>query len=308
MPAAYGRWEELIERARPDIVAIATPPAQHLPILRAAMRAGAHVLCEKPLAMNRAEALEMIDIARSSGRTAITGFNWRYQPGMQRFKALVDAGALGRVFHVNARWFNAAWADQQTAATWRMDRGTAGHGAMGDQGVHLIDMTRWLFGEFVRVFAQTGIAYPSRKADAEDHCSVLAELATGAQVALTVSRVAHGRNEHSIEAYGENGALNLRVARSGKDWHLGELQAARPGAPFAPVPVTTNAVVNAVSDDRLEVIGRTTIAPMVSAMLRSIDRGEPPSPSLADGMQAQSVLDAVLASLRAGAWATVRQG
>ena len=305
VPAAYERWEDLIEHARPDIVAIATPPAQHLPILRAAMRAGAHVLCEKPLAMNRAEALEMIAIAKSSGRAAITAFNWRYQPGMQRFKAMVDAGALGRVFHVNSRWFNAAWADEQNAATWRMDRAIAGHGAMGDQGVHLIDMTRWLFGEFVRVCAQSGIAYPARKADAEDHCSVLGELASGAQVALTVSRVAHGLNEHAIEAYGVNGALSLRVARSGADWHLGELRSARPGAQFEPVPVTTNAMVDAGADDRLEVIGRTSIAPMVGAMLRSIERGEPPSPSLEDGMRAQTVLDAVLESLRVGGWVAI---
>ncbi len=308
VPAAYGSWEEMIDKARPDIVAIATPPAQHLPILRSAMQAGAHVLCEKPLAMDRAEALQMIEVSKRCARAAITGFNWRYPPAMQRFKALVDAGGLGRVFHVNARWLNPSWATEQAAATWRMDRSTAGHGAMGDQGVHLVDMMRWLFGEFVRVCAQSGIAYASRKADAEDHCSVLAELSSGAQVSFTVSRVAHGGNEHSIEAYGSDGALSLRVRRAGRDWHLGELQAAKPGAMLEPVPVASNVAVDLQAEDRLAVIGKVTVAPMIADMLRAIERGEPPSPSLEDGMRAQAVLDAVLESLRGGGWVQVAKG
>jgi len=305
VPAAYGSWEEMIDRSRPDIVAIATPPATHLPILRAAMQAGAHVVCEKPLAMDRAEALEMIAVAKRCGRAAITGFNWRYPPAMQRFKALVDTGSVGRVFHVNARWMNPGWATEQTAATWRMDRGTAGHGAMGDQGVHLIDMMRWLFGEFVRVCAQSGIAYPSRKADAEDHCSVLAELSSGAQVSFTVSRVAHGGNEHSIEAYGTDGALSLRVRRAGSNWHLGELLAAKPGAMLAPVQVASNVAVDPEAEDRLAVIGKVTVAPMIAEMLRAIERGDAPSPSLEDGMKAQAVLDAVLESVRGAGWVRV---
>lgn len=307
VPGVFARWEEMLERARPDIVAIATPPALHLPILRAAMQGGAHVLCEKPLAMNRAEALEMIGIARASGRAAITGFNWRYPPAMQRFAEMAHAGWLGRVFHVNARWLHGHWASESSAATWRMDRSVAGHGALGDQGVHVVDMVRWLFGDFVRVIAQSGIAYASRKApggagpDAEDHSTVLGELASGAQVAFTVSRVAHGIREHTIEAYGSDGALSLRMGRNGRDWHAGELHAARAGEGFARVEVAPAADFAADADAR-EIIGRTTVAPMVREMLAAIEHGEAPSPSLEDGMQAQAVLDAVLASVRSGTW------
>ncbi|MGE0876082.1 MAG: Gfo/Idh/MocA family protein [Burkholderiales bacterium] len=305
VPEACADWEDMIARLRPDIVAIATPPATHLPILRAAMSAGAHVLCEKPLALDRAEALAMIDISKRSGRAAITGFNWRFPPAMRRFKEMVESGFLGRVFHVNARWFNAGWASESAAATWRMDRAQAGHGAMGDQGVHLIDMVRWLFGrdsgEFSRVCAQSGIAYASRPANAEDHCSVIAELASGAQVALTVSRAAHGLNEHSLEAYGSNGALSLRVQRSGADWHVGELHAAAPGELYARVPVERGEPI-APDTERHEIIGRSTVAPMLAGMLRAIERGEPPSPSLEDGMRAQAVLDAVLESVQSRGW------
>ena len=300
---AYTRWEDLLAQAKPDIVAIATPPALHLPILTRAMESGAHVLCEKPLAMNRAEALEMLAVAKRTGRAAITGFNWRYPVATQRFREQVDAGRLGRVFHVNARWLNGAWAAESAAATWRMDRAIAGHGALGDQGVHLIDMIRWLFGDFVRVQCQSGIAYPSRRApgggapDAEDHATILGELAGGAQVSLTVSRVAHGAAEHSLEAYGTNGALAFRVARSGTDWQVGELLAAEPGGALAPVPLASDGAADA---DRNAIIGRATIAPMVRAFLDAIERGEAPAPSLADGMKAQAVLDAALASAQSG--------
>ena len=299
----HTRWEDLVAKAKPDIVAIATPPALHLPILKAAMESGAHVLCEKPLAMSRAEALEMLAIAKRTGRAAITGFNWRFPVATREFRARVDAGALGRVFHVNARWMSGGWASESAAATWRMDRSIAGHGALGDMGVHLVDMIRWLFGEFRSVQCQSGIAYPTRHApggaapDAEDHATVLAELASGAQVSFTTSRVAHGLAEHSLEAYGTNGALSFKVMRSGTDWQVGELQAAAAGAMYAPVKLASD---GANDPDRNATIGKATIAPMVREFLDAIEQGRAPSPSLEDGMKALAVLDAALESARTG--------
>lgn len=305
VPEVFGRWEDMIARAKPAIVAIATPPALHLPILIAAMESGAHVVCEKPLAMNRAEALEMIAIAKRTGRAAITGFNWRYPPAMRRFKEMVDAGHLGRVFHVNGRWFNAGWASESTAGTWRMNRAIAGHGAMGDQGVHLVDMIQWLFGRFVRVAATSGIAYASRNGDAEDDCSVLGELESGARVSFTVTRIAHGTGENTLEAYGTDGGLSLRVPRAGKGWHIGELQAAKAGELLKTVPLETTPGIDEQNDDRLAVIGRMTVAPMIRGMLEAIAQGKPPSPSLEDGMRAQAVLDAVRESITRRTWVDV---
>lgn len=303
IPGVYTRWEDLVAKAKPDVVVIATPPALHLPVLRAAMESGAHVVCEKPLAMNRAEALEMMAVAKRTGRAAITGFNWRFPAATRKFRDMVAAGFLGRAFHVNARWLNGAWAAESAAATWRMDRAIAGHGALGDQGVHVIDMVRWMFGDFVSVQSQSGIAYASRKApggagpDAEDHATVIGELEGGAQVSFTVSRVAHGASEHSLEAYGTNGGLSFSIGRSGTNWHLGSLLAAPAGGAFAPVPLADD---GAGDPDRTATIGRATIAPMVSAFLDAIERGEAPAPSLEDGMKAQAVLDAALESARSG--------
>jgi len=309
VPHVFTRWEELLEKARPQVVVIATPPHLHLPIARAAFAAGAHVLCEKPLALSRAESEAMLDAARRAGRVAMTAFNWRFPAAMQRLHALLREGAVGRPLHVTARWLNPRWADESAPPTWRMDLSQAGHGAMGDAGVHLVDMVRWSLGDVRRVCAQTGIAYAARTvpggvrpADAEDFCTVLGELASGAQLTLSVSRVAHGVNEHALEVFGTGGALAYRLGRDTARWWEGELRAARPGGMLTPVEVPAGATQ---TGDQLDVIGRATIAPLVTRLLAAIDRGEAPAPSFEDGLHAQAVLDAALESARRRAWVDV---
>jgi len=193
-----------------------------------------------------------------------------------------------------------------------MDRAQAGHGAMGDQGVHLIDLVRWHFGEFARVTAQAGVAYPARvvlgggkPADAEDFCSVMGELTSGGQVTLSVSRAARGANEAFLEAYGSQGALVYRVDREKAKWYVGELRAAGASGTLQPVPVTAGLPRSAGEGDQMEVTGKATIAPLVKRLLDGIRKGESPSPSLEDGVAAQLVLDAVLRSLKDGGWQQV---
>src|SRR5919109_985417 len=100
----FERWEDLLVKARPDIVAIATPPHLHKAIALAAFAQGAHVLCEKPVALTAADAREMVDAAARAERTAMTNFNWRSPAAFQRFHAMVEEGFLGRLLHVQVRW------------------------------------------------------------------------------------------------------------------------------------------------------------------------------------------------------------
>lgn len=312
VPHTFTRWEEMIDAARPDIVVIATPPHLHHAIALRAFAAGAHVLCEKPLALTRAEAEAMVAAAEAAGRIGMTCFNWRATAAMQEMHALVQQGALGRLFHVAVRWLGARWARQADAPTWRMDRAQAGHGAMGDMGVHLIDLVRWNFGDFRRVCAQAGVAYPSRPApgvsrpaDADDFCAVLGELGSGAQLSLAVSRVARGASEHTVEAYGSEGALRYQLHREGPRWYEGELQATGGGDAFRPVAPSLRPEPSAGEGDQLEVTGKALIAPLVARMLEGIRTGESPTPSLRDGLRAQAVLDAVLESIARGGWVAV---
>ena len=311
VPQVFERWEEMLEKARPEIVVIASPPSLHLPIATAALAQGAHVLCEKPLALDAAQCRAMVDASARARRVGMTCFNWRFPAAMRQLHAMVEAGFLGRLFHVNLRYMVSRWADGGAAPTWRMDRAQAGHGAMGDMGVHLIDLVRWHFGEFVRVAAQAGIAHPSRPvpggarpADAEDFCTVLGELASGGHVTLSVSRAARGANEQTLEAYGSAGALRYRLARDTKRWHLGSLEAATGGG-FEPVKVKAGLPRSAGEGDQLEITGKATIGPLVKGFLKALRKGKSPSPSFEDGMRAQAVLDAVLKAQRDGGWVRV---
>jgi predicted dehydrogenase len=312
VPHVFGHWQDMLDQARPDIVVIATPPVLHLPILKAAMAAGCHVVCEKPLATSSAEAQAMIAASDGAPCLAITSFNWRFAPAMQSMKQMVDAGHLGRVFHVNARWFNPALVDASSAPTWRLDRSQAGYGALGDLGVHLIDLVQWLFGAVNKVMASSATAHTgrtvpdsTRPADAEDFSHVIAELHSGVRVAITVSRVARGLNEHSLEVYGEQGALAMRQTRTGADWHIGELRVASGTGMFEPVAIPAKAGSLVLSTERLELIGQTTICPMVEQFIAAIEGRRTPAPSLRDGASAQAVLDAVLESTRSGSWVYV---
>ena len=307
--SVFARWEQMLEETKPDIVVIASPPNLHREIALRAFEQGAHVLCEKPLAMTAAEGREMAEAARRAQRVAMTSFNWRFIPAMQRFHALVEEGAVGRLFHAAGRWLGARGADESAPVTWRMDRAQAGHGAMGDQGVHVIDLVRWHFGEFARVIAQAGVAYPTRvvldggkPADAEDFCSVMGELASGGQVTFSVSRAARGANEAFLEAYGSQGSLVYRLDREKAKWYVGELRAAGASGTLQPVPVTAGLPRSAGEGDQMEVTGKATIAPLVKRFLEGIRKGESPSPSFEDGVRAQLVLDAVLRSLEDGGW------
>jgi predicted dehydrogenase len=178
-------------------------------------------------------------------------------------------------------------------------------------GVHVIDLIRWNFGEIARVAAHAGIAYPSRMApdgtkatDTDDFCTVSAELASGAHVTFTVSRVARGLNEQRVDAFGTAGALSYRLTRDGSRWYRGELSAAS-GGNFEPVRVATGLPRAAGEGDPLEVTGKATIAPLLKRFVTGIRKGESPSPSFEDGARAQAVLDAVRASTASGTWMNV---
>jgi predicted dehydrogenase len=311
VPRVFDHWEEMLEAARPEIVVIAAPPHLHHPIALRAFAQGAHVLCEKPLAMNRTEGEAMLSAAERSRRTAMTSFNWRFVAAMQELHARVNEGALGRVFHVNGRWMGGRWAKATDAATWRMDRAQAGHGSMGDMGVHLVDFVRWTFGDFVRVAARAGVAFPERSApgverpaDAEDYCAIVGELASGATVALSTSRAARGLNEHSLDAFGSGGGLAYRFVRDGSRWWDGELRATADGDALKLVSprVTSD---GAGEGDQMEIVGKATIGPLVGRFLDAIKTGTSAEPSFLDGVRAQAVLDAVLAATVRGDWVQV---
>ena len=146
-----------------------------------------------------------------------------------------------------------------------------------------------------------GLRFAGRPADAEDYCTIAAELDGGVEATLRVSRVAHGMNEHGVEVFGTKGALLYRLGREAPRWWEGELRASGGGA-FERIDVRPAAAIAAGETDAMDIIGKATIAPLVARFLEAVRTGAAPSPSFEDGAAAQAVLDAALQSARTRRW------
>ena len=145
-------WRALVERDDVDLVDICTPGNTHAAIAIAALRAGKHVLCEKPLANSVAEAEEMAAVAAEAaakGVFAMCGYTYRRTPALALAKRMVDDGRLGRIRQVRAQYLQDWLADENAPLTWRMDKTQSGSGALGDIGAHIIDAAQFVTGQSI---------------------------------------------------------------------------------------------------------------------------------------------------------------
>jgi predicted dehydrogenase len=148
--AAETDWRELIARDDVQLIDIAAPGRLHAPIAIAALQAGKHVLCEKPLANTLAEAERMsaaADAAFPGGARAMVGFNYRRVPALALARRLVEQGRIGPLRHVRAVYLQDWLVDPDSPLTWRMQAEQAGSGALGDLGAHIVDLARFLTGD-----------------------------------------------------------------------------------------------------------------------------------------------------------------
>ena len=145
-------WRALVERDDIDLVDICTPGDSHAVIAVAALQAGKHVLCEKPLANTVEEAEQMAAVARAEaerGVWAMCGFTYRRTPALALARRLVEAGRIGTVRQVRAQYLQDWLHDPDAPMTWRLDKAKSGSGALGDLGAHLVDTTQWLTGHAI---------------------------------------------------------------------------------------------------------------------------------------------------------------
>jgi predicted dehydrogenase len=148
--AAETDWHALIARDDVQLIDIAAPGSVHAPIAIAALQAGKHVLCEKPLANTAAEAERMsaaADAAYPSGARAMVGFNYRRVPALALARRLVEQGRIGTLRHVRAVYLQDWLVDPDSPLTWRLQADQAGSGALGDLGAHIVDLARFLTGD-----------------------------------------------------------------------------------------------------------------------------------------------------------------
>jgi len=313
VPRCFPLWQEMLACPEIQAVSIATPPALHAEMTLAACGAGKAVLCEKPMALDAAQASEMLQAARAAAIVHFVGFEFREIPALRFARELLRATELGRLRHVNVTWIVHGWGDPSRQWSWRSDRSQGG-GTLGALGVHVFDYLEWLLGPVRALAARTATRIPHRPdprgemhpVTSEDCCDVLLELCDGTPVSLAISNVAPVGKGHWIELYGEKRSLTIgsdNLVDYGKGFRVWEGVPGTPQAREVPVPP-------GLQFDREFSDGR--IAPFARLTQRFVDAIRQHDlharPSFLDGHRAQVLLDAVRQAHSARCWVEVPGG
>ena len=314
IPGIYTDFDEMIETEDIDAVSLAVPHHLHHPMTLKALDQGKHVICEKPLALDLGQAEEMVAKAEEKRLIHMTVFNWRFVPAMRRMKELMEQGEVGSVYHVFFTWLTSGRRNRESAFSWRFTKGQAGYGALGDTGVHGIDLIHWMLGDFKRVLSQmdvyvlehkTGEA-KYRKTEVEDSCSFLGKLVGGAQVIFHVSSVASWTAMICLEVHGDQGALGVRLFPRSNDY-TGTLFGGKGETDFRkeiPLPKRLIDIVTPVyENDSPRVLFFAQVAKRFAKAVRS---GETAEPNFFDGLKAQRVLQALKNSSEKNDWINLR--
>lgn len=295
-------WQEVVGNPEIDAVAICTPGNTHRDIAVAAARAGKHVLCEKPLALNAAQTGEMLAAARQAGVRHMVNFNYRRLPAVNLAKTLIDEGRLGTIYTFRGTYYQDWPLDPGFPFLWRMDKSVAGAGSMADKGSHVVDLARFLVGDFAEVAAASEIFVKERndgavrrKVTTDDAAAFVARFRNGALGVFATSRMSAGhKNALGFEVNGSRGSVIFDLER------LNELQVYfASGAPetqgFRTVMVTGTGHKYIKSWwPPGHIIGwEHTFVHQYYEFLAAIAAGGGGSPSFEDGHQAQRALDAI---------------
>jgi predicted dehydrogenase len=202
----YSDYRRLLERDDVDVVSICTPSGLHAQMAIDGMRAGKHVIVEKPMALSLTDADTMIRVAGETGQKLCVVLQNRYNPPMQDLRRVVDSGRLGRLLLGNAtvRWYRPQeYYEDEWHGTWAMDGG-----ALMNQSIHHIDALQWLMGDVENVFAYT--ATLAHKMEAEDVGVVALRFKSGALGTIEGSTVTYPENlEGSVAIFGERGSVKV---------------------------------------------------------------------------------------------------
>jgi len=283
-------WKKVIARSDIDVIDICTAGDTHEEIAIAALKAGKHVICEKPLANNGKEAKAMADAAADAaknGTKSMVAFNYRRVPALAVAKQFIDSGKLGTIFHVRANYLQDWIIDPEFPLVWRLDKKTAGSGALGDIAAHIIDASYFLTGSSGR-----------GQVTVDDTAVFTANFENGAIGTFEATRFAAGRkNAMSIEVNGSKGSLYFNFEDMNELlFHDHTTPSAEAG--FRKILTTDGAQPYVAAWwPPGHIIGyEHTFTHEVYDFVVAIDKNSNPSPSFADGLYVQQVLDAVEAS------------
>ena len=291
IPAAYTDVEEMLAETPMDAVSVVTSDGAHCPVSLAAIRRGKHVLCEKPLAVNYAEARKMAAAANRKGVINLVNLSYRNSPAIHKAHDLVESGAIGRVIHLEASYLQSwlaskHWGDWRASAgwLWRLSTAHGSLGVLGDIGVHIFDFASYAAGDIAKVDCRLK-TFPKAKGDrlkgytldANDSAVTTVELANGAIGTIHTTRWATGHaNSLRLRIFGDQGGIVVDLDRS---YH--ELQICRG---------------NDIDKMNWRTIRCPRVPDMYHRFITSIKTGNNDQPDFARGAAIQKVLDACVKS------------
>lgn len=315
-------WKKLIARKDIDLIDIASPNNTHAEIAFAAAAAGKMILCEKPLAMNGAQAEAMVKAVEKAKTPNMVWYNYRRVPAVTLAKQLIGEGRLGRIFHYRAKflqdWTISKDLPQGGAGLWRLDAKVAGSGVTGDLLAHCIDTALWLNGSIDKVTAMTETFVKERKhtltgkvekVGIDDASAFLARFSNGSLATFESTRYARGHKAlYTFEINGEHASIfwdlhdlhrlqyfdhrDEGLTRGWRSLHITD----------SDHPYMKNWWVPG-----LQIGYEHTFIHQVADFLRGLQDGAPAGPSFRDGLATDYVTDAVLKSAKSGRWEKVKQ-
>ncbi|WP_176946584.1 Gfo/Idh/MocA family protein [Lentzea fradiae] len=319
-------WRSVLERDDVHVVDICTPGDTHAEIAIAALDAGKHVLCEKPMANTVAEAVAMAEAAERAaarGVRAMVGFSYRRVPALGLARDLVARGRLGRIHHVRAQYLQDWIVDPAAPLSWRLDKAKAGSGALGDIGAHIVDATQFILGDTIREVVGTMETFVTERPLATEHSGLsgtasdetgpvtvddaalfLARFAGGALGSFEATRFANGRkNALRIEVNGSAGSLAFDF----EDMNVlqffdGTEDSAVAGFRRIVVTEPEHPYVGSWWPAGHGLGYEHAFTHQVVDFVRAVAEGTDPAPTFADGLRVQRVLAAVEDSAASGTW------
>ncbi len=306
IPNAYDDWKIMLEKHPADLVCIVTPPVYHAEMTVAALEGGAHVICEKPMAMNAEESRLMLEKAEALNRVHMMGHELRFNPNRRKVKEMIENGDIGTVRHINVvnitgggdpagRTFNNWWA-----------KADMGGGIMGANGSHQIDLLRFWLGDIAEISGHITTMVPDRigkdngqpwEATADDQTNFTAMMKNGALASVFLSSAARHTVGNTVQIFGSEGTIML----SNNDEVL---QFARPGEDYQDISETDpNAGLPGVGKG----IWNVSFVALIQELTDAIRENRKPTwgATFADGLQTQLAMDAVYQSWQERRWITL---
>ena len=309
IPHACSTIQEIVSIPEVQAVAISTPPFLHDEMAQIVLKAGKHLLLEKPTTLTAQEARNLYHLAQQNRVVTTMDFEFRFVPAWQRFFELLQDDFVGQKRLIKIDWLVSSRADASRPWNWYAQKEKGG-GVLGAVGSHAFDYIDWLFGKIQRLSARLYTSIPQRPdpetgelklVNADDTGLIWLELADGTPCQICISSVTHQGRGHWIEVYGDRGTLVLGSDNQKDYVHGFRLFAAPTGKSLTEVEIP-----NHLAFPRNFVDGR--IAPFIRVVenwVEAIQTGNPVIPSLKEGVYSQLLMDLSHQSHQQGTWVDV---